>query len=94
MDVTAQFKEKAINDYMSLIDLKNLSNLDYKKIETELSGALGEKPAVEFKYESDTKLNEDGKKVNSLKILECINIYYTIITNTGIEYKKMTFQIL
>jgi hypothetical protein len=94
MDGTALYKEKVINDYMSLVDLKHTDKLDYKKIELELAQALGERPAVEFKYEDDIILNEDGKDSKRVSKLETINIYYTIITSEGIKYNKLTYKLL
>jgi hypothetical protein len=94
MDGTAIYKEKVINDYMSLVDLKHPDNLDYKKMELELSQALGERPAVEFKYEDDVTLNEDGKENVRVSKLDSINIYYTIITQTGIKFNKVSYKLL
>jgi hypothetical protein len=94
MNATEQYKEKIINDYMSLVDLNNKNTLDYKKIEAELTAALGERPAVEFKYEDSVTLNEDGKETKRISNLECINIYYSIQTNSGILFNKMTYNIL
>jgi hypothetical protein len=94
MDGTAIFKEKVINDYMSLVDLKNPEKLDYKKIESELAQALGERPAVEFKYEESNTLNEDGTDNKKVSKLEIINVYYTIITQTGIKFNKVTYKLL
>ena len=93
MNSTDMMKQKIINDYMSLIDLNNINNIDYKKIEQELSLALNEKPAVKLIYEDDTLLNEDGKPDKKISKLKTIEIYYTYNDNTGLKFAKKSFII-
>jgi hypothetical protein len=86
-------KEKIINDYFSLLDL-NENNIDYKKIEHELSLALGEKPAVQLIYEDDVVMNEDGtKEEKRISNITSINVYYTYNVNGNIQFGKKTYII-
>jgi hypothetical protein len=86
-------KEKIINDYISLIDVDNLSKIDYHKIENELAVALGEKPAVQLAYEDDIKLNESGKEVERVNKIKSINIFYTYTDSEGLKFGKKIYII-
>ena len=69
-------KEKAVNNYMSSVDL---DNLDANQIKNDLHQLLGETPAIKFNYEQESILNEDGadtgKKLEKLESIELIFTY-------------------
>lgn len=91
MNTIEQQKIKAINNYMSLIDIDE--NIDYKKIEFELASLLGEKPAVQLEYKDETFLNEDGKEAKKINKLKSINIFYTYEDNGILKFGKKTYII-
>ena len=76
MDNLQAFKEKAINDYLSSIDM---NDLDANQLKNDLKKLLGEEPAIRFNYRKDELVNEDGSK-NGKKIetLESVNIIFTV----------------
>ncbi len=69
-------KEKAINNYMSEVDLENL---DANQIKNDLQQIIGEIPAIKLNYEQETILNEagadTGKKLEKLESIELIFTY-------------------
>jgi len=75
MDNLQAFKEKAINNYLSNI---NLNEIDIKKLKNDLKSLLGEEPAVELNYINEKSLNEDGTKETRIEKLDSVTITFTI----------------
>lgn len=77
MDSLKQFKEKAINDYLSSIDM-TAENLNIEKIKKDLKTSLGEEPAIKYNYVNNEMVKEDtGKKIKTEK-LESMTIIFTV----------------
>jgi len=76
MDNLQMFKEKAINDYLSSIDM---SNLDADQIKRDLKSKLGEEPAIKFNYVQNEMLKEDGSNEKiRIEKLESLTIIFTV----------------
>ena len=75
MDNLQAFKEKAINNYLSNIDLTNIS---VKQMKNDLKVLLGEEPAIKLNYINEKLLNEDGNKEKIVEKLDSITIIFTI----------------
>jgi hypothetical protein len=78
MDSLQQFKIKAINDYLSNIDMTG-ENLDSTQIKNDLKKKLGEEPAIKFNYINQEMIKEDGSK-EKIKIqkIESMTIIFTV----------------
>jgi len=74
MEDIKMLKEKAINNYMSGVDI---DNLDANQVKSDLHQLLGEIPAIKFNYEQETLMNEDGSEGKKLEKLDSIEIIFT-----------------
>lgn len=75
MNTIKELKVKAINDFVS--------GMDFKEINTEIIGeslrsALGEKPAVRLNYKTDELINEASGKTEKIEKIESLSIIFTI----------------
>ena len=77
MDPLQQFKEKAINDYLSSIDMTS-EFLDIDQIKQDLKSKLGEEPAIKFNYKREESVNEGTGEKISVEKLESMTIIFTI----------------
>lgn len=77
MDSLQQFKIKAINDYLSSIDMTS-EKLNLQQIKQELKSKLGEEPAIRFNYKTDESLNENGSVYKKIERLESMTIIFTV----------------
>lgn len=75
MDNLQAFKEKAINNYLSNV---NLNDLDTKQLKQDLKSLLGEEPAVQMNYINEKPLNEDGTEGKRIEKLDSVTITFTI----------------
>ena len=75
MDNLQAFKEKAINNYLSNI---NLNELDTNQLKQDLKALLGEEPAVQMNYISEKAINEDGSDGKRIEKLDSVTITFTI----------------
>ena len=78
MDSLQQFKEKAINDYLSSIDM-TAELLDPSEIIKGLKSKLGEEPAIRFNYKRDEMIKEDGSNEKIIvETLDSMTIIFTV----------------
>lgn len=78
MGVSKEVKElrtKQINDFMSMFD--SLKETDTDMISEGLHDILGELPGIDFEYGVDEMLNEATNKIEKIKDIKKIHIYYT-----------------
>ena len=75
MDSLQLFKEKAINNYLSSVDLVNI---DVEQMKKDLRPLIGEEPAIRLNYIDQTPLNEDGKKGIKKEKMNSISVTFTI----------------
>jgi hypothetical protein len=79
MDMIQMEKERIINDYLSSLNISDLTieNIDINLIKKGLKDKLGEEPAIELEYERTEILNEINNKIKTEK-LKTIIVTYTI----------------
>jgi len=75
MDTLQLFKEKTINNYLSSIDLSDIS---VTQIKSDLRQLLSEEPAVLLNYVNHQPLNEAGIKGKKVEKLDSLSITFTI----------------
>jgi len=75
MDSLQQIKEKAINNYLSSIDLVDM---DINQMKQDLKSLLGEEPAIRLNYVTSQAINEDGSKAKKIEKVDSISITFTI----------------
>ena len=80
MDELQIFKEKEINNYISLLDLENI---DIEQIKKDLKKKLGEEPAIRLNYEKEKILNEDTSKEEVVENLKSMTIIFTMVKKVG-----------
>ena len=75
-------KGTIIDNYMKNIDI---SNIDVNRVESELAGLLGERPAVRVDWDATVSVNEaSGKEVREEKINR-VTILYTDVYSDKIQ---------
>lgn len=97
MDELKMIKEKAVNDYISNIDLENI---DVDRIKKDLQGIIQEIPAVKLNYIQQELLTEENgeqvkKKMEKLDSLEITFTYdrtMEVKTPNG-EIKSQTYYL-
>ena len=80
MDEIQQFKEKEINNYISLLDL---DNIDIEQIKRDLQAKIDEEPAIQLNYEKETILNESTSEEEEVEELTSMTIIFTVNRNIG-----------
>lgn len=75
MNTIQAFKEKAINNYLSTIDL---TNMDIMQMKTDIKALISEEPAIKLNYVNEKSLNEDGSEGKRVEKLDSVTITFTI----------------
>lgn len=73
-------KEILINNYMSNVDLDNIS---IRQIKEDLKKILHEEPFIELEYETEYVLNEINKETEKKEHLAKVKIFYSNINTQG-----------
>jgi len=89
MDSLQIFKEKAINNYLSSIDM---NNMNIKQMKEDLKKLLGEEPAIRLNYVQEKTLNEAGDEEKTVERLDKVFITFTI-NKELLPGKEMPFPI-
>jgi hypothetical protein len=77
MDELRQFKEKAINDYISQnLDFDRPENINPKQISLDLKKIIHEEPGIKLNYRSDDIIVEGGSS-KRIEQLESITVVFT-----------------
>jgi len=94
MNEISQFKEQVVNNYISSsVDLDDLEKVDADKMKEELKALLQETPGVEFIYEAEVPLLEDGSRGKRSKRLKSISVAYTFEEDGQIRFKKLNYVV-
>ena len=89
MDSLQAFKEKAINNYLSGIDMQDMN---INQMKSDLKSLLGEEPAIKLNYIQEKSLNEAGDEEKIIETLDTVTITFTI-NKELLPGKEMPFPI-
>jgi hypothetical protein len=89
MDSLQAFKEKAINNYISSVDM---TDMDINTMKNELKVLIGEEPAIQLNYENEKMMNEDGSVDKRVSKLDSVTVTFTI-NKEFLPGKEMPFPI-
>jgi len=89
MDNLQVFKEKAINNYLSSIDM---TDMNIQQMKNDLKSLLGEEPAIKLNYVKDKTLNEAGDDEKIIERVDTVTVTFTI-NKELLPGKEMPFPI-